>query len=95
MSCEEKMQTKIAAKEGKLCSKLLIKVVVYCAKYISKVHNTQLAFTCSKSTTETLEQCKICSELTIKATEQRQLRRSILFIVNFEQISRIVLVFCC
>ena len=42
------------------------------------------------STTETLEQCKICSELTIKATEQRQLRRSILFIVNFEQISRIV-----
>ena len=30
------------------------------------------AFTCSKSTIETLEKCEICSKLTIKTPEQRQ-----------------------
>ena len=30
------------------------------------------AFTCSKLTTETLEQSEICSELTIKTPERRQ-----------------------
>ena len=37
--------------------------------------------------------CKICSELTIKIPEQRQWLRFGVFIVNFEQISRIALVF--
>ena len=37
--------------------------------------------------------CKICSKLTIETPEQRQWRHSGAFIVNFEQISHIVLVF--
>ena len=37
--------------------------------------------------------CEICSNLTIKTSERRQRSRSVAFIVNFEQISQIVLVF--
>ena len=37
--------------------------------------------------------CEICSELAIKTPEPRQWHRSGVFIVNFEQISHIVLVF--
>ena len=58
---------------------------------------TQPAFTCSKLTIETLEQGlgtrKICSKLTIKIPEQPQWRRSGIFIVNFEHVSHLVLVF--
>ena len=41
----------------------------------------------------TRKMCEFCSELTIKAPEQRQWRPSGVFIVNFEHISHIVLVF--
>ena len=41
----------------------------------------------------TRTRCEICSKLTIKAPEQRQWRRSGVFIVNFEHISHLVLVF--
>ena len=37
--------------------------------------------------------CKICSKLTIKKPELRHLHRSVVFIINFEQISHIGLVF--
>ena len=37
--------------------------------------------------------CEICSKLTIKIAEGRQWRRSGIFIVNFERISHLVLVF--
>ena len=37
--------------------------------------------------------CEICSKLTIKTPERRQWRRCGVFIVNFEPISRLVLVF--
>ena len=37
--------------------------------------------------------CKICSELTIKTPERRQWRRSGIFIVNFEHIPHLALVF--
>ena len=37
--------------------------------------------------------CEICSKLTIKSPERRHLRSSGVFIVNFAQISHIVLVF--
>ena len=50
------------------------------------------AITCSKLTIETLEQGEICSKLTIKIPEQRR-RRSGIFIVNFEYILHLVLVF--
>ena len=36
---------------------------------------------------------ELCSKLTIKAPERRQWRRSGVFIVNFEHISHLVLVF--
>ena len=50
------------------------------------------AVTCSKLAKETLEESEICSKL-IKTPERRQWRRSGVFIVNFEQISHLVLVF--
>ena len=37
--------------------------------------------------------CEICSKLTIKTPERRNWRRSGIFIVNFEHISHIALVF--
>ena len=37
--------------------------------------------------------CEICSKLTIKTLERHHWRCSDLFIVNFEQISHIILVF--
>ena len=37
--------------------------------------------------------CEICSKLTIKIPERRQSRRSGVFIVNFEHISHLVLLF--
>ena len=37
--------------------------------------------------------CKICSKLTIETTERRQWRRSGVFIVNFEQIVHLFLMF--
>ena len=42
---------------------------------------------------ETPVKCEICLKLTIKTPEQRHWHRSDVFIVNFEQISDVVLVF--
>ena len=39
------------------------------------------------------QKCKICSKLIIKTLERRQLRRSGVLIVNFENIERLFLVF--
>ena len=47
-------------------------------------------FKFNKEKTRTMR--KICSELPMKTPEQRNWRRSGIFIVNFEQISHIVLV---
>ena len=41
----------------------------------------------------TRPRCEICSKLTKKIPEQRQWRRSDIFIVNFEHISHLALVF--
>ena len=41
----------------------------------------------------TRTRCEICSKLTIKTPERRKWRRSGVFIVNFEHISHLVLVF--
>ena len=55
---------------------------------------TQLIFTCSKSTIEALEKrCEIFLKLTIKTPERRQRHRSGVFMVNFENISHLFLVF--
>ena len=54
---------------------------------------TQPTFTWLKSTMEAL--CEICSKLTIKIPERRQWNCSGVFIVNFEQISRLSLLFYC
>ena len=53
---------------------------------------SQLEFISSKLTTEELR-CEICSKLIIKTPERRQCRRSDVFIVNFENISHLLLVF--
>ena len=43
----------------------------------------------------TRTRCEICSKLTIKTPERWQWRRSGVFIVNFEHISHLALVFLC
>ena len=60
----------------------------------SELGRTQLTFTCSNSTIETLgKKCEIYSKLTIKTPKRRRGRRSGVFIVNFEPISDLFLVF--
>ena len=55
---------------------------------------TQPTFTCSKLTIETLEQgVKYVQKLTIKTPERHHRRFSGFFIVNFERISHLALVF--
>ena len=55
---------------------------------------TQVTFTFSKSTIETLEKkCEICSKLTIKTPEQFRRRRSIVVNVSFEHVSQLFVVF--
>ena len=41
----------------------------------------------------TITRCEICSKLTIKTSERRHWGRSDVFIVNFEHISHLALVF--
>ena len=45
------------------------------------------------NTRNTRIRCEICSKLTIKILEQRQLRRFAVFIVKFEHISYLISVF--
>ena len=57
-------------------------------------NTTQPVFTCSKLTIKTLEQSvKYVPKLIIKTPERRQLRLSRVFIVNFEHIPHLVLMF--
>ena len=63
-------------------------------KYLPRVRIkntiTQMAFTCSKLTIETLEQrYEICTKLTIKPPKRRHWRRFGGLIVNFEHISHL------
>ena len=58
---------------------------------MKSVVTSQLTFTCSRSTTKTLE--KSVKKLTIKTPERRQRRRSGVVIVSFENISHLFLVF--
>ena len=59
-------------------------------KEVVLILDTQLTFTCSKLTMETLQQrYEICSKLTIKSPKRRHWRRSGIFIVNFEHISHL------
>ena len=67
--------------------------IINCKFLILPLH-TQLKFTCSKSPIETIEKGEICSKLKILITPQRRQRRcSGVFIVNFEQISVLSLMF--
>ena len=58
---------------------------------LSAMELSQPASSCSKLTKETREQ--ICSKLTLKTPERRYWRRSGVFIVNFEHISDLALLF--
>ena len=63
--------------------KLNLKRIAYRAgTYMLKVNNRN-----------TRTRCEICLKLTIKKPERRHCRRSGIFIVNYEDISHLVLVF--
>ena len=59
-----------------------IKISFPAGIYLLKVNNRN-----------TRTKCEVCSKLTIKIPERRRLGRSGIFIVNFEHISHLVLVF--
>ena len=61
-------------KQSRYCIKTIQPAGIYFFKY---------------SNGSTRSMCDICSKLTIKTPEQRQLLRSDVFIVNFEQMSHI------
>ena len=67
------------------------KQLIYNSKVTLNIPASNYMFKVNNRTTRT--RCEICSDVTIKTTEQRQWRRSGVFIVNFEQISHLVLVF--
>ena len=75
---------KIFYKKAKAKLKALARVVPYIPAgiYLLKVNNRN-----------TRTRCEICSKLTINTPERRHWRRSGVFIVNFEHISYLVLVF--
>ena len=70
----------------KLLKLLFTKLALYetfpASNYIIKVKNRN-----------TKTRCEICSKLTIKTPERRQWRHFAVFIVNFEHISQLILVF--
>ena len=73
-------------------------IVHCCRSAISKFEaggepNSAGNYTFKVSNRNTRTRCKICSKLTIKTSERRLWRRSGIFIVNFEHISYLVLVF--
>ena len=62
--------------------------------YINSDGVSQPAIICAKLTIETLEQgVKYLKKLTMKTPERSQCRGSVVFIVNFEHISHLALVF--
>ena len=65
-----------------LVTKYLFHLICSARNYMFKVNNR-----------DTRTSREICSKLTIKAPEQRHWRRCDVFIVNFEHISHLVLVF--
>ena len=59
-----------------------------------KLMKSQSAITCSNlNNRNTRTRCEISSELILKTPERRHWRRSVVFIVNFEHIPHLVLVF--
>ena len=63
-------------------SKMQLLVVMLACTYLLKLNNRK-----------TRTRCELCSKLTLKTPERRQWRLSGVFIVNFEQILHLVLVF--
>ena len=57
------------------------------------IHQAQQTNTCQMSTIETLEQDVKRAKLSIKTSERRYWHRSVFFIVNFEHILYIILVY--
>ena len=56
-------------------------------------HNPAGIYLLKVNNRNTRARCEICSKLTINTPERRQWRRSGVFIVNFEHISHLALVF--
>ena len=67
---------------GKFCEKQTNFITFPVGNYMLKVNNRN-----------TRERCEICSKLTIKTPEGSHWRRSGVFVVNFEHISHLVLVY--
>ena len=65
-------------------------------KYLTSdnaLSHTQPAITCLKLTIKTLQQGVKCFKLTIKTLERRHWCRFVIFIVNLEHLSHLVLMF--
>ena len=67
-----------------LCMKKVLLTFVFTVH--SKIHLTFFLFKVNNRSSR--KWCEICSNLTIKTIERRELRRPYVFVVNFENISR-------
>ena len=63
------------------------------ASYITFIYQYYTKATIYLFQVNTRKRCKICSKLSIKTSERRHYRRSGVFIINFEHISYLFLVF--
>ena len=73
---------------------LTLKLLPECLETYGLILATHSAFTCAKSTIETLKKiCEIFSKFKIKTPERPQIRRFSVFTVNFERISFLFLEF--
>ena len=61
--------------------------------FLTKPHNLPGIYLLKVNNRNTRTRCEICSKLTIKIPERRHWHRSGIFIVNFEHISHLVLLF--
>ena len=62
-------------------------------KHLHTTFNPAGSYMFKDNNRNTRTRCEMCSKLTIKTPERRQWHRSGVFIVNFEHISHLVLVF--
>ena len=63
------------------------------SKYFLKIHKSAGIYLLKVNNRNTRTRCEICSKSAIKTPKRRHWRRSGVFIVNFEHISHLALVF--
>ena len=81
-----------AHQKGSISCVKSVRIVFFCSVF-SRIQSPAGKYMFKVNNRNTRRRCEICSKLTIKIPEPRHWRRSGIFIVNFEHISHLALVF--